>query len=164
MALIPSQLAILKTDINSKLSTVLTNGKNIGENIQETNFNTIADYYNTDASPVHSIWMSDIDPKDLVSGLVMSEFITLTAIKQNGWFAMIGGGIVDATLPAVRANFGSIFSGAGQAVTLANLTALAQRSATNFEKLFSSVSGTANNSSLYQYKISFSDIEKSLAS
>lgn len=146
-------ISVLKTDINSKLNTVLSNGKTIGLNLQESNFQAIADYYNGVASPQIDLWRPDLNPKDLNKFLVMTEFQALTVQKQNGWFAMIGGDEVDATSALVRTNFATIFGGGSQ--TTANLSVVAKKAATNFEALFT----TNNVSVMYKYIVSINDIE-----
>lgn len=151
--LTPENVAVLKTDMNSKLNTVIANGKTINQNLQESNFQAIADYYNTNATPRLDLWRPDLNPKDLNKFLVMTEFQALTVQKQNGWFAMIGGDEVDATSALVRTNFATIFGGGS--TTTANLTAQAKKVATNFEKLFT----TSNVSSMYKYTVTSTDIE-----
>lgn len=158
--LTPDQIAILKTDILSNYATVLDNGKTIAINIAETNFQAIADYYNQDATPVVSLWIPNLNPKDLNKGLVMTEFIALTALKQQGWFAMTTGNEVDATNNLVRTNFGTLFGGNSQ--TTANLSAMAQKNATRFEALFANATSPASAakvSTLFSYLVTFQDID-----
>lgn len=152
-SLSPANIAVLKTDINSKLNTVLPNGKTMNANLQETNFQAIADYYNTNASPQLDLWRPDLNPKDLNKYLVMTEFQALTVQKQNGWFAIIGGNEVDATAAQVRTNFATILGAASVSTT--NLTAQAKKIATNFEKLFT----VSNVSSMYKYIVNADDID-----
>lgn len=152
-SLTPANIAVLKTDISTKLNTVLANGKTLNQNLQESNFQEVADYYNTAASPQLDLWRPDLNPRDLNKFLVMTEFQALTLQKQNGWFAMIGGDEVDATSALVRTNFATIF-GAGSATAI-NLTATAKKAATVFEKLFT----TSNVSTMYKYVVSANDIE-----
>lgn len=152
-SLTPANIAVLKTDIDSKLNTVLANGKTLNMNLQESNFQAVADYYNTAASPQLDLWRPDLNPRDLNKFLVMTEFQALTLQKQNGWFAMIGGDEVDATSALVRANFATIFGAAS--ATAVNLTAAAKKAATVFEKLFT----TSNVSTMYKYVVSANDIE-----
>lgn len=149
----PSDISALKADMDSKLNTVIGNGKTIGQSIEESDFQSIADYYNENVSPQVDLWRPDLNPKDLNKFLVMTEFQALTVQKQNGWFAMIGGNEVDATSSLVRTNFVTIF-GAGSATTT-NLTAAAKKAATRFEALFT----TNNVSTMYNYIVSVSDIE-----
>lgn len=124
-------LSALKTDINSKLNTVIANGKTMGILIAESNFVAIAAYYNGNSAV--TIYRKNIDPKELSPCLVMTEFIALTAAKQNGWFALVNSGSIDATNATVRANFTTLFT---SGTSLTNLNNVAQRLATIYESLF----------------------------
>lgn len=81
-----------------------------------------------------SIWRSDIKPAELATAIVMSEYVTLTAVQQGGMMLLLqlGAGALDATSSTVRTSFSTLFTGK---TTLTNLTALAQRSATVFEAI-----------------------------
>lgn len=151
-------LTAIKNLINSNLQTVIE-GKTIEIHIAETNFQPIADWFNQDNSPTVNIWIPNLDPKTLNQALVMSEFQALTVQKQNGWFAMIGGNEVNATIAQVRTNFGTIFSGA----TLSNLTAMAQRPATRFENLSVVTNGTGKSTDMFGYIVSHQDIQMAIA-
>ena len=66
---------------------------------------------------------------------------------------MAQGEYIDATNANIRAGFVSIF---GAGATVNNLTAIAQRVATNFEFLFT----TSNVSSVYNYILTDDDIRE----
>ena len=99
---------------------------------QAKNPDGIVVYYNSASGT--SIWRSDIKPAELAGAIVMSEYITLTAVQQGGMLLLLqlGQGALDATSSNVRASFGTLFSGK---VTLTNLTSMAQRAASQFEAI-----------------------------
>lgn len=79
-----------------------------------------------------TIWRPAIPAAELNTAIVWSAFIALPVATQQGYFAMLQAGSIDATSANVRAGFSSIFSGQ----SLTNLTAIAQRVPTRFEALF----------------------------
>lgn len=94
----------------------------------------IADALNQASNPNVDIWKPSIPVSEMTSVIDWAEYASITAAKQNAYLALTQGSVIDATKASVRAAFGSIFS--GQANTTAALTALAKRSATKFEALF----------------------------
>ncbi len=147
--LTPAQLQTLKTDLFVTRANQVYLGKTFAIHIAESNYKVLAEFYNSPT--VNNIWKPDLKVSDLPPAIVMSAFIALTAVKQNGYFVLTQGEYVDATSSNVRAGFISIF---GAGTTLNNLTALAQRFATNFEFLFT----TSNVSSVYSYILTETDI------
>lgn len=93
---------------------------------------TLVALYN--ANSATNLWRSDIKPAELATAIVMSEYITLTAVQQGGMLLLLqlGAGALDATSSTVRASFSTLFTGK---TTLTNLTAMAQRKATVFEAI-----------------------------
>ena len=91
----------------------------------------IAAYYNAPGTGL--VWRPSITVPELNTAIVWSEFIAATVARQNGYFALIQGGSVDATKANIQAGFSTIFAGS---VSLTNLTALAQRVPTRYEQLF----------------------------
>lgn len=153
-----SDLQTLRSDIDSKMNTIIADGLTMFELLEATAFAKIADYYNT--ATITDLWIPNLNPKDLNQALVMTEFQALTVQKQNGWFAMIGGNEVNATIPLVRTNFATIFGGGS--TTTANLTAAAKRKATLFELLVGANSGGVWTTPLFDYKVTYFDIEKAI--
>jgi hypothetical protein len=94
----------------------------------------VADYYNAPSSPVVAIWRSDIRGVEIVSAITMTEFAALTALKQTCLTFMMEPNVIDATSANVRSAFNTIF---GAGASLAALTAVAQRTGTRLEVLFS---------------------------
>lgn len=86
------------------------------------------------ATSATNLWRSDIKPAELATAIVMSEYVTLTAVQQGGMMLLLqlGAGALDATSATVRTSFSTLFTGK---TTLTNLTTLAQRKATVFEAI-----------------------------
>jgi hypothetical protein len=152
--LTPEQLQTLKTDLYTTRAKQVYAGKTFASHISESNYSVLAEFYNSPTNPGQNIWKPDLKVSDLPPAIVMSAFVGLTAVKQNGYFVLTQGEYVDATNANIRTGFVTIF-GAGSATTT-NLTALAQRFATNFEFLFT----TANVSSVYNYILTEDDIRE----
>ena len=146
-----AQLTTLKADLLSKSNTV-HNGKTFFIHNSESNYKALADYYNSLVSPTQMIWRPNLPKIELSKQIVMSAFVSLTAVKQNGYIVLTQADTIDATDANIRASFSTIF---GAGTTLNNLTAVAQRAATNFEFLFT----TANVSTAYGIIVSEFDIE-----
>jgi hypothetical protein len=125
MVLNPAQLATFKADILANQAANVTAG-DIG---------AIVTYYNS-PSASGTIWRSDITTEELNTAIVWADFAALTVAKQNTYLAMLAPGTIDATNANIRSGFVAVF-GSGTASTI-NLTALAQRTPTRFEALFTS--------------------------
>lgn len=149
----PAQLTTLKTAINADATAAAFPQTSDGH------FN-LAAYLNTVPPTPMSIWRSDIKPEEISAAVVMADFVLLTAIKQTG-LLLLTQGPANATITGVRTAFSSIF-GAGP--TLTALTALAQRPATRFEAIFSTVAAPANVSSMLGQRVSPLDLEQARAS
>lgn len=119
----PAQFVTFKTHIlaNAGIAAERTASNHVG----------IAAHYNAPGTGV--VWRPLITAAELNTAVVWTEYATLTAVLQNCFQAMIAGGSVDGTNANIRAGFASIFAGTGQAVTRANLVALAQRVPTKLE-------------------------------
>ena len=149
--LTPTQAATLKTNITANLATVF-NGRTIQQWLDIYDLETIAAFYNSPQSPQVDLWRPDIKVSEVSPQIVMSDYVALTAIRQNGYLALTQGDIIDATKANIRAGFGSIFGAAS--VTTSNLTALAKKPATKFENLYT----VSNVCSLYNYVVGYQDI------
>lgn len=127
MALTTAQAATFKAAVvaDAALATFRTLG----------DAGSIATYYNAPGTGL--VWRPAITIPELNTAIVWSEFIAATVARQNGYFALIQGGSVDATKANIQAGFSTIFAGS---VSLTNLTALAQRVPSRYEQLFA-VSG-----------------------
>jgi hypothetical protein len=127
-----AQLATLKADILA--DPVLAAKPNNSDAAVD-----IAAAYNAAASPAYVVWRTDIAPREIVGAITSSEFVALTAIKQNGLIILLLAGTIDGSNANIRAAFTAIFT-TGSSLTA--LTALAKRNATRAEKLFATGSGT----------------------
>lgn len=141
----PAQLTALKTAINGDAN--LAAARTAGD------MGTIAAYYNAPGTGM--IWRPAISVGELNTAIVWSEFIALTQGQRDAYFAMIQASI-DATNANVRSGFASIFSGQ----SLTNLTALAQRTPTRFEALFT----TAQVSTAFGQIVLVADVAAALGS
>lgn len=109
----------------------------------------VAAYYNTlDAG---TIWRPDITVSELNTAIIWTEFAALSVALQNTYLALISAPFIDTTKANIRGGFSAIF---GPATTSrANLIALAQRTPTRFESLFT----TAQVCSVYGQVVSADD-------
>jgi hypothetical protein len=152
-----AQLQTLKTDITVTRASVSFQGQTLLQHWNQDHTQIIADFYNqVAAGPAVSLWKPDVPVEDLAKSILMSEFIALTAVKQNGFAVYQFGTYVDATNANVRNGFNSIF---GTSTSLTNLTAIAKKPGTYLEVLFSSVDGAANTSTLYKYTLTAADVD-----
>lgn len=140
-----AQLATLKSDIAANFAAQVT----------AADWPTITAAYNAPSNPVVTIWRADIPTSEIVSGITFSELVALSAVKQFGLQVLMQPGTVDATSANVRAAFSAIF---GASTTLTALSALAQRTATRLEALFT----TAQVSAVYGYALSANDVQKAM--
>lgn len=142
----PAQLATFKAAIlgDANLAAARAAG----------DFGVIVAYYN--AAGTGSIWRPSISVAELNTAIVWSEFVTLTALLQNAYMAMTQGGALDGTSSNVRGGFAAVF---GPATTSrANLLAIAARTPTRFEALFT----TANICAVFGQQVSVADVVEAL--
>ena len=142
-----AQLQTFKTAIlgDGNLTALLSAGDMTG----------IANYYN--AQGTGFIWLPSVSVSVLNDAIVWSEFAGLTVALQNTYLAMIIGNYVDATNANIRTGFSTIFNGK---TTLSNLTAIAQRTPTRFEAVFS----VGNVCPLFGYQVSANDVDMARSS
>jgi hypothetical protein len=150
MSLTQAQLTTLKTAILAE-----TDASVVAARQAPADTTTIANFYNQIASPQVLLWKPVVKVDDLKPAVDWVSFGNFTVQKQNTWFAMCQGMTIDATSANIRNGFGAVFTGA----TLTALTAVAQRSATRFEALFT----TSNVSSVFGQTVRDVDIEEALA-
>lgn len=155
--LMNAEALVLKADMVSKGATVFQ-GSSIDSYKSNTKFELICGYYNALASPQVDLWKPDLTVAEITNVITMSAFILLSQGQRDAWVAMSQAGILDATIPLVRTNLGSIF-GAATATGLAAI-AIAKKPATNFEALFV----TSGASSKYKYILSVEDIYQAIRS
>jgi hypothetical protein len=140
----PAQIATFKADILANVGT-----RPISD------MGAIVAYYNADAASGF-LWRPVVPARELNTAIVWSEFIALPVATQNGYFAILSAGSMDATSANIRAGFGTIFSGTSQT----NLVALVKRTPTNFEALYT----TSNVCALFGTVVTVADVARALAS
>jgi hypothetical protein len=115
----------------------------------------VAAYYN--ANGTGFIWRPSISVSEMNTAVVWSEFAVLSALLQSTYMAMVQGGL-DATSANMRGGFTTVFGPA--TASRANLTALAQRTPTRFEALFTA----SNVTQLFGYQVTPVDVAAALGS
>jgi hypothetical protein len=140
-----SQGQALKADIAANTNTVSFGGTPVAINAlpnnDDANF-AIADWYNLTASPAWVVWRSNIPTKDVKLAIVWTEYIARSQGERDAFEFMLSNGTINGADANIRQGIQDVFSGPSGATTRANLTALAKRSATNAEKLYSTGAGT----------------------
>lgn len=112
----------------------------------------LAQYLNATSNPAVSIWKPDVSPSAMAAAVDWTAYAALTAAKQNAYLALTQGP-VDATSASVRSAFSSIF---GAGATLTALSALAQRTASRLEAVFT----TSNVCSVYGQMVGYQDVQQ----
>lgn len=151
MSLTSAQLTLLKTDILANFPGVPNN--------DDENF-AIADAYNLLASPAFIVWKSTLETSAVFDALEWTTFIGRSDNEQRAFTLMMRNGVINPSRPNIRQGFADIFSGPSGATQRASLLALAKRSATRAEKLFSTGVGTdvAPATMSFEGNLSYSDI------
>ena len=78
-------------------------------------------------------WRSAISIGELNTAIVWSEFLLLTQAQRDAYTALTQAGSVDATSANVRNGFSAVF---GASSSFTNLTAVAKKTPTKLEALF----------------------------
>lgn len=148
------QLAALKADIlaDATLNAFPNNSDGAFE---------IAKAYNLLAAGPWIVWKTDVSTLDIRNALVWAEYDVLSVSKQNAFAFLCSNHVVNAGLTNVRQGIQSIFSGPQQAGNLAAMIAIAKRSATRAEKLFSAGTGTTASPATmtFEGQLSFQDVQ-----
>lgn len=151
MALTTGQLATLKADIIVNFPSVPNN--------DDGNFE-IAAAYNLAATPAWIVWKTALETKTIFDALEWTAFIARSAGERDAFQLMMRNGVINPSQANVRQGISDIFSGPGGATQRASLLALAKRSATRAEKLFSTGTGTDLSPATLTFEgnLSFADI------
>lgn len=104
----------------------------------------IADALNLQASPVFTVWKTNVPITTVGDNFVGTELAGLSSLNQTrlqtiAQFSLNG---INPSLADRRAFFDDVFSGAGGALTRAKLLTLWKRTATRVEKILSTGTGT----------------------
>jgi hypothetical protein len=145
MGMTPAQLATFKAAILADPN--LAAARAAGDH------GAIATYYN--ANGTGFVWRPSVPVSEVNTAIVWSEFAVLSALLQTTYMAMIQGGL-DATSANMRGGFTTVFGPA--TASRANLTALAQRTPTRFEALFTA----SNVSTVFGYVVTAADVAEAL--
>ena len=150
-----TQFDTLKTDIlaNATAGGALETAVAIGNDV------AVAAYYNALASPAVKIWLPRVTIDQLNGAVVWTDFVGLTALKQNTYIAMTQAGFVDASDAQVRSGFAAAFGAASASITA--ITAMAQRDASRLEALLSTGSGTRV-TAVFGYVLMHLDVARAL--
>jgi len=158
MALTPAQLVTLRADIDADpVFSVLPNN-------DDTSF-AIAEAYNQTASPDWIVWRTNLSREELFDATVLTELISRSQGERDTYRTMLDQGVVSAAKASIRQAFADIFSGPAGATTRAQLTAVAKRTATRAEKLFSTGTGSdaAPATMSFEGSLSYHDVAQARA-
>jgi hypothetical protein len=142
--LTPAQLATLKTDITA-------NSASYPGAIDQRDGQTIAAFYNEQASPAFYVWRTDVTRAEVYSTSPQPEnsswnwtlYKAQSVTEQNAWTQMFMGDQANFALPNLRAGVSIIFTGSAQQnAQAAHVLAVGRRTATRAEKLLASGTGS----------------------
>lgn len=152
MALTPSQLTTLKTDINAN-----TGVGGEFENIPNTpdGNQTIADAYNQQASPDFFVWKTFVDTMAIKDVVNWTEVINRGDGEQFAFDLMIRDGGINPSKSNVRTGLQDIFSGPQGANTRSALLDLAARKSSRAEKLFADTAGGNGSTKINSANLTF---------
>ena len=104
----------------------------------------IAAALNLPASPDFIVWKTSVTSQEIGNAMNANEVGGLTTANTNRLMVMerYSGGTFSPARADMRAGFDGVFSGAGGALTRAALLTLYKRSATRFEKVLATGTGT----------------------
>ena len=156
MALTTDQKATLKAAILA--DPTLDAFPNTGDG----NFDLAVHLSQTLASPAFIVWRTNLPTSDVKKAIVWTEYIGSTSVaERDALNLIISNGIVNAADANIRQAFQTIFGSPQQAVTRANLVAIAKRNATLIEKILAT--GTGSDASpatmTFEGTISGTDVE-----
>lgn len=135
MQLTLTQLAVLKADI--------TNDPTLNAFPHDPDgASAVAALYNLTAVPDHWVWRTRITAREVRDSVVWTEYIGRSVGEKAAFEMMMTDGEINGASPNIRSGITDIFSGASAATTRNNLTALAKRLASRFEKLFAVGTGS----------------------
>jgi hypothetical protein len=148
--LTPAQQTTLKTDMHAA-----GNAAALGNFLIAEDWPSIAAWYNAPSGV--TVWRPNVPVRELSGVIVGSAFDALAVGKQNGYMALIIGGIVDATSASVRAWMQDIF---GPGATLNALIAVGQKSGSRFELLFATPASPSNVTSVFGQSLTPDDCQQ----
>ena len=149
-ARLPSQAAYdaLKTDIT------VTNQAEFAQDVANRDYQHIADAYNKLASPDYYVWKTALKRSDIYQMTVVdvpptqttwnwATYQSQSVQQRDSWHEMLVDGVINPSLPQVRANYNTIFGGQGASAQQQQfLLAISRRKALRAETI--QVSGTGS--------------------
>jgi len=156
MALTPSQQTILKNAILGDAT--------VSSFVAVADWYSVATIYNSPTTT--NVWRNDISTVEIQRCIEGAE-----AVKQgtNALLLLVSltqSPTIDATLASQRGQFATIFPASSAPLTIASMTAAAQRPGTKFETIpgFMTSAPPANVSAVFNYSLSPTDIQIAMGS
>lgn len=152
-----AQLQTLKTAINADQALASQPMTSAGAQV-------ISDAMNAPASPVWTVWKTNVSITtvgDSINGTELAGLTSLNVTRLQA-IAQYSPGGVNPSLADRRQFFDDIFSGSGGTTTRANLATLWKRSATRGEKLYTTGTGSAASPATLTFEggISSADVQQ----
>ena len=163
MALTPAQLTTLKADIQGNTNQTVIDALAAGAN------NAIADWYNETASPDWWVYKLNVPIEEVSEAIELDDIANMTTgdnEKLKTFYALRTASGVFPSKASERTGFDDIFSAAAGDDSQQALAALWRRTASNFEKLFSTGTGSNADPATMEVQgpVSIQDIRDALAS
>lgn len=154
------QLATLKTYINSVPALA-----SLPKNSDTAVF--IASELNKQASPAFTVWKTSVPIEEVGDAINATELVGLTSLnlQRLQTVSAFSGGLINPSRADRRSAFDQVFSAAGGTITRPALLALWKRTATTFEKLFATGTGSdaVPATLVLEGEVSYFDVEKARA-
>jgi hypothetical protein len=136
------------------LASTITGDATLNALAAVNGFPQIAAALNLDSAPVVTVFNPSVTTAKIQTAILAADMPTTAALI--GWLQMmLSTGTVDGSNANIRSGFSTCFTGK---TSLTNLTAIAQRTATRFEALFT----TSNICPLFGYNVSAADVQQAL--
>jgi len=128
-----TQMCTLRTDMagHAELATAITN----------YDLATIAAFYNADTSPAVEAWKSQVDHDTVTEEVDWAEYVAISRQKQGAFSLLTRERILRTGLENVRTGLQEIFTAAESPNSRAALIAIAKRTMTVCEEVFSTGAG-----------------------
>jgi hypothetical protein len=142
----PAQLQTLKTAL------LATSDPALFELVSTRRDEAVTAYINEPATPAFYVYKALLSRHEILTGTsddgttfawAAGAYITRSQGERDAFREMFNdSGTVNPALPAIQAAFADIFSGAGGAGNRAHITALSRRTASIFERIFTTGTGS----------------------
>lgn len=145
------QYITLKNDITSKLTFVYQGGT-FDLHLANSRHDIIAEYYNTQATPIQNIWRTDMPIEEVICEVVMADFILLPTVQREAFSVICQARNLNMRKNTIRNSIQTILGNGTTSYN--NIISASRKKASNFEYLFT----TNNVSEVYGYMIEPYDI------